>query len=51
MLTFLETTEKRIDKNMKQYQLKSNINPDRIDKIQQDIQNNRLIAENGLTEC
>ena len=33
-MTYLDNMEKKMDKSMKEYQLKSDINPERIDKIE-----------------
>mgnify|MGYP003349931860 CR=1 FL=1 len=51
MTSYLEEAEKKIDKNMREYQLKSTIDPERIDKIEEEINRNRIVAENGVTEC
>ena len=49
--SYLEEAEKKIDKNMREYQLKSTIDPARIDKIEEEINSNRIVAQNGVTEC
>lgn len=49
--SYLEEAEKKIDKNMREYQLKSTIDPARIDKIEEEINCNRIVAQNGVTEC
>ena len=36
---------------MREYQLKSDIDPVRIDEIEKHMEENRLKAENGITEC
>jgi hypothetical protein len=36
---------------MREYQLKSTIDPARIDNIEKVIDENRVVAENGITEC
>ena len=49
--SYLEEAETKIDKNMREYQLKSTIDPARIDKIEEEINSNRIVAQNGVTEC
>lgn len=51
VISYLEEAEKKIDKNMREYQLKSTIDPARIDKIEEEINCNRIVAQNGVTEC
>ena len=51
VLSFLEKTQKKVEQSMREYQLKSDIDPVRIDEIEKSMQENRLKAENGITEC
>jgi hypothetical protein len=49
VLIYLQETEKKVDKNMREYQLKSNIDPDRINRIEEEVNRSRIKAENGIT--
>jgi hypothetical protein len=40
--------EKKMDKNMRDFQMQSNIDPDRINKIEAEIHTNRISAEDRL---
>jgi hypothetical protein len=51
VLSYLKETEKRVDINMREYQLKSDINPERIDRIEHELEQHRFTAEEGITEC
>lgn len=51
VLIYLQDMEKKVDKNMREYQLKSNIDPDRINRIEEEVNRSRITAENGITEC
>jgi len=44
VLSYLSDAEKRIDKNMREYQLKSTIDPSRIDNIEEALGKNRISA-------
>jgi len=51
VLIYMQDMEKKLDKNMREYQLKSNIDPDRINRIEEEVNRSRITAENGITEC
>ena len=51
VMTYLQTTEKKIDANMREYQLKSNISPERVQRIEKAIEENRIAGDNGITQC
>lgn len=43
--------EKRVDENMRQYQLSSNIHPDRIEAIERQLQQNHAANQKSITQC
>lgn len=51
VMSYLEDTVKKVDKNMREYQLKSNISPERVEAIEKAIEENRVNGENGITQC
>lgn len=44
VLMYLENMEKKMDKNMQDFQVRSNIDPGRVDRIEAEINKNRIAA-------
>lgn len=44
VLMYLENMEKKMDKNMQDFQVRSNIDPGRVDRIEAEINKNRITA-------
>jgi hypothetical protein len=51
VLIYLEDVQRKVDANMRDFQLSSNIDPQRIDRLEQDVASNRLSAEGQITAC
>lgn len=49
VLMYLENMEKKMDKNMQDFQVRSNIDPGRVDRIEAEINKNRIAAEDRIT--
>lgn len=49
VLIYMQDMERKLDKNMREYQLKSNIDPERINRIEEQVNATRIKAENGIT--
>jgi hypothetical protein len=44
VLIYMQDMERKLDKNMREYQLKSNIDPERINRIEEEVNGTRIKA-------